>query len=141
MTRLSAGVAAVFLALLAFQPAGARYFVQRAVIVTIADSGRAVAISPGQQLRVVLPVQSGTGYAWQVAPGSTPLLSWNHTRSIVGPVRPGAPRAQMLKFAAIGFGAGQLRLEYRRPWEGAQRPANVFVLTVRVVPAVFGGVH
>jgi predicted secreted protein len=139
--RQSLAAALALAAVFAFQPASARILVQRFVWASMADAGRTIVLSPGQQLRVRLPVQSGTGYAWQIAPGSTPLLSWNRTMMRARPERPGGPRMQVLALRAMGSGTGQLHLEYRRPWEGGRGPIAAFSLTVRVLPPRFGGVH
>lgn len=97
-----------------------------------ADAGRTVTLAVGETLTVGLPSQPGTGYSWQAAENSTPVLTLSGTRQR-GANMPGAVETQRLTFVARAPGAGRLRLVYRRPWEKGGVPTKSFTVMVKIV--------
>jgi predicted secreted protein len=88
-----------------------------------------VAARPGDEVRVELPTQSGTGYAWagQVQ-GSAVREAGPATRTEAGSV--GGPGTQTFAYVAQSAGPATLHFAYGRPWEPAE--AAVARLTVGV---------
>jgi inhibitor of cysteine peptidase len=82
------------------------------------DSGRTVEMRVGRQVTVKLPSNATTGFRWAVA--STGPLTQVGESTYDAPQKPGlvgAGGTETFVFKATGSGAGELRLEYRRPWE------------------------
>ena len=48
------------------------------------------------------------------------------------PPAPGTPGQEVWTFKALKKGASTISMEYSRPWEGGEKAANTFVLTVAV---------
>jgi inhibitor of cysteine peptidase len=101
------------------------------IAIAAADAGKAVALAVGQKLRVTLEAQPGTGFRWQPASTSTPLLSFSGT-TLGGASMPGAPETQTLTFVARAPGAGKLTLVYRRAWEKNTPPAKTYSVMVKI---------
>jgi inhibitor of cysteine peptidase len=99
------------------------------------DAEQAVALVPGQILRLNLAANPSTGYTWQVTtlpaclaadgtPGFTP-------RAVpAGTV--GAGGTMTFAFRAVAAGNGRLELSYRRSWETQAPPVRRFALNVSV---------
>lgn len=82
------------------------------------DAGRAVVVSAGQQLTVKLPSNATTGFRWVVAKAG-PLRQVGES-AYEAPQQTGAVGAggtETFRFNAGSSGSGELKLEYRRPWE------------------------
>ena len=104
----------------------------RVATVTESDRHSKVEIRVGQELRVELRAQLGTGYSWQVDSDSTDLLVQKASRSESSTALPGKPEMQVIVLKAIHAGHGTLKLDYRRPWEKDVAPTKTFVLYVTV---------
>ncbi len=107
----------------------------QSLVLTLADNGKKVTVSPGYQISVQLPDNSGsTGYSWQNTTLKNQVLTLRSTRYIPpgGPPMPGASGTIMFTFTAQRNGSTVLRLELRRPWETGQAPAQRFEATVQV---------
>ena len=92
-----------------------------------------VAATVGDRIRVVLPVQTGTGYTWQLAPdGTAALVAAGRMVQPAPSARPGAPGAMAFLLDAARVGTQRLQFQYRRPWERTQPPARTFAVTVTV---------
>jgi predicted secreted protein len=93
----------------------------------------AVEAHVGDTIRVDLPAQAGTGYAWTattegeiVEPG----------RSEKRPAaRPGGPEHEILTWRATAPGTARIGLVYHRPWETSVGPARQVVVSVAVTEA------
>lgn len=98
---------------------------------TIADCGRQVEVKKGEQLRVYLPIQAGTGYRWLVSEGSRPHI--NVEKDDLGPgTIPGGQSMQMLLLRPTEQEDFTLKLLYGRSWEVNQRPSREFSVRVNV---------
>jgi predicted secreted protein len=87
----------------------------------------------GDTIRVDLPAQAGTGYAW------TPTLDGDAVqagRSEKRPAaRPGGPEREILSYLAAAPGTARISFVYHRPWETSQGPARQVVVSVAVTEA------
>ena len=92
-----------------------------------------VAAQTGDTIRVDLPAQAGTGYAW------TPTLEGEVVqpgRSEKRPAaRPGGPEREILSYLAAAPGTARITFVYHRPWETSQGPARQVVVSVAVSEA------
>ncbi|MGI9245354.1 MAG: protease inhibitor I42 family protein, partial [Steroidobacteraceae bacterium] len=99
--------------------------------------GSTVELRPGQELRITLPSNPSTGYAWRVAPAGLPsvlVLQGDPVYArVTGEARVGAPGKQSFSLRAAQPGRGSLRIEYVRPWE-PQAVAGDFTLEAVVEP-------
>lgn len=85
---------------------------------TEADDGRTVQRAVHQTLRVSLPANPSTGYAWRVDPDLPPsVLVQVGEPETVSPPMPGAPGVTSFEFLATGPGLVPLRLVYDRTFE------------------------
>ena len=93
----------------------------------------AVEAHVGDTIRVDLPAQAGTGYAW------TPTLEGEVVqpgRSEKRPAaRPGGPEREILSYLAAAPGTARITFVYHRPWETSQGPARQVVVSVAVSEA------
>ena len=103
------------------------------IAIAAPDAGKTVALAVGQKLRVTLEAQPGTGFRWQPAAASTPLLSFSGTTLGRASI-PGAPETQTLVFVARAPGAGKLTLVYRRAWEKNTPPAKTYSVMAKIAP-------
>ena len=92
----------------------------REVVATEAQRGRTVRLRSGDRLRVTLPSNGTTGFAWTVAgmPEHLRQVTDLVEAAAVPPGLVGAEGRQILIFEAKGPGTGVLRLRYRQPWKG-----------------------
>jgi predicted secreted protein len=90
----------------------------------------AVAAHVGDTVRIDLPDQTGTGYAWTIAIEGGVLEAG---RTETGPApRPGGLTRQLFTFRAVAPGSSRVVLVYRRPWETGSPPARQVVVSVDV---------
>ena len=107
---------------------------RRPVTVRAADSGKSFNLSVGQQLRIELEAQFGTGFRWSVQtepPAVVTLVSATATPAKNGL---GSPELQTFLFAAKQVGSVKLTLVYIRQWEKDRPPAKVFSISLHVQP-------
>ena len=72
----------------------------------------------GQIGEIRLPSNPSTGYRWALVEPSTDLLTLlDHDFTAARSELMGAPGEERWSFQAVRKGAGELRFEYRRPWE------------------------
>ncbi len=77
-----------------------------------------LALVMGQIGEVRLPSNPSTGYRWALVEASTDLLNLLDHGFVAGRTdMAGAPGEERWTFQAVKIGAGELRFEYRRPWE------------------------
>lgn len=99
------------------------------------NSGETIRPEVGDFFMLRLPETAGTGYLWQTAspPYSSDVLRCLEDTFVPNPASAGMAGAagrRSLTFKVIGPGTTGLKLEYRRPWEKDQTPAQTFDLLV-----------
>lgn len=104
----------------------------RMVRVQEQDHGRTLRLSTGDQLIVTLETQPGTGFTWNLAPDSTPLLELQGKPEIEsGAGTAGRTDRITFRFTVRAKGEGKLELHYLRSWE-KKAPMRVFQLQIKV---------
>jgi inhibitor of cysteine peptidase len=95
------------------------------------DSGRRLDIAVGQEAVVRLASNPSTGYKWAPADTRSAVMAVVGEPSFEPPARPlpGAPGTEVWRLKAMTEGQGEVRFEYRRPWERAQAPARAVSFT------------
>lgn len=103
------------------------------VTVTKDQGGREITLKAGNILRIELPGKGGTGYLWCLeAKGAPHLKFMSETTQTVGEPRPGSPLMQVWLFKAEQPGTTEVKLAYYRPWEGAGKAVDHFILKLRI---------
>ena len=106
------------------------------VVLHDADNGKPVSLSTGQTLVVTLPSNRTTGFSWSVTQNGAPQLAQQgepeYATEAAGTGRVGAGGTDTFRFNAAQAGAGTLTLEYSRPFEQGQQPAQTFTVPVTV---------
>jgi predicted secreted protein len=102
-------------------------------VVSIAEgqNGTTTTISKDQILQIRLPAQAGTGYSWTLAADPTALLKLARSDTTSAD-RPGGPQTQFFVLQPTNTGAGDVVINYSRPWEKDNPPVRTFVLHVVV---------
>lgn len=99
--------------------------------VTESQNGTTTTITKDQTLEIRLPAQAGTGYSWALANPTAPLkLVRSDTPSAAN--RPGGSQTQVFVLQPTNTGAGDVVINYSRPWEKDKPPARTFILHVVV---------
>src|SRR6478672_5664664 len=74
-----------------------------------------VTAHPGDVVRVDLPAQDGTGYAWKITvQGEAVKPGRTESRPAA---RPGGPTRQIQTYVPAAYGTSRLTFDYQRPWE------------------------
>jgi predicted secreted protein len=109
------------------------------ITVTKAQAGREITLKVGNILSIELSGQGGTGYSWQVEGDYAPYLKLlDHTTRQLqedrpgGLVRAGGPVMHVWRFRAEQPGAGEINMDYYRPWEGVGKAVDHFRLKLRI---------
>lgn len=99
-------------------------------------NGKHLDMRVGEEIHIKLKFIAGTGYSWHVE--SMPegvlevigqdVLPAKRREDIVG-----AAEVELWKFRARARGTGVLKLLYYRTWEGADRAAEMFEVTINVL--------
>ncbi len=104
--------------------------------VDASDNGSELQLALGQRMTIALAGNATTGYSWIVADitgdavcqaGEVSYVSDSATRGAMG-----AGGEFYIPFLGEQVGESVIRLEYRRPWEAEQEPAETFTVTVNV---------
>ena len=105
--------------------------VAREVVVTEAQRGGTVRLSPGVRVRLTLPSNGTTGFSWTVTriPPHLRRVADRIEAPAVSLGVVGAEGRQILIFEAERPGSGVLRLRYRQPWKGGMN-GDLFVLRI-----------
>jgi len=99
-----------------------------------ADSGRAVTMHVGDELRIILTENPTTGYVWSIVTNDEKVLGLSGDPTYEGESDAvGAGGERSFIFRATAPGTSTLQLINSRPWETAAIPAETFQLTVQVV--------
>lgn len=104
------------------------------ITVTERQKGGSTGLEVGHVLRIELPANPTTGYAWTLAEVDTDVLKPPPEEEYLPPQTDamGAGGISIWRFEAVGPGTTTLRLVYRRPWEEEAPPAETFDFTVAV---------
>jgi inhibitor of cysteine peptidase len=106
------------------------------VVLSEADSGSQVKLSPGQTLEVTLESNPTTGYGWEVSEVDGAVLAQVgeaefQQASTEGKELVGVGGTETFRFNAAN-GETTLSLVYRRSWEKGVEPAKTFVVQIVV---------
>jgi inhibitor of cysteine peptidase len=99
------------------------------------DSGKQVEIwANGGILTVTLESNQTTGYGWELKEISDPSVLQKTESEYETPVSGlvGAGSKEVWTFKALNAGTTTLSMEYSQPWEGGQKGAKSFTITVVV---------
>jgi inhibitor of cysteine peptidase len=108
-----------------------RLYGQTPVTVTEIQNATTTTITKDQSLQIRLPAQAGTGYSWALANPTAPLKLVRSDTAVTSN-RPGGPQTQLFVLQPTNTGAGDVVINYSRPWEKDKPPARTFVLHVVV---------
>lgn len=93
---------------------------------------REVTLAIGEVVEISLAENRTTGFRWELRVKPEPpcalIKSWFEPAT--GP--PGKGGTHRWQFQAVSSGTGEIKLEYRRPWEQGKPPGQTFKLSVRV---------
>jgi len=106
-----------------------------AIRITAEQNGQVVRVPVGQRFAIELVGTPTAGYVW--APSGLPSFITRVSESS-GPTSEaqnqpgfaGGNHWEVTVFAATGAGAGEIRMEKRRPWESNEPPVETFVVTI-----------
>jgi predicted secreted protein len=107
------------------------------MIVTEAQNGQTLEVSPGEVIEIHLPETSSSGYRWHVPSSSGIGLNVARVKDDFekgSTSAIGGPGTRKLGFEMRNPGSGTIRLVNMRLWEGT--PAKEFTLHVHVKPPV-----
>lgn len=99
------------------------------VIVQKEDHGKEITVRVGDTVQVELVQLGSAGYKWHLSlsdPSCLELVS-SETREI-SEGRVGGPVLGIWKFKAKKEGATEVRMDHYRPWEGADRSTDRFLI-------------
>jgi predicted secreted protein len=104
--------------------------------VSASDNGRTLRLKTGDSIMVQLPIQRGTGYAWQPAEATANSLFSIEAQPDTSdtPGRPGAKETQQFRLRVKQSGEADLTFQYRRPWDAKAPPAKTFTVRVEAQP-------
>lgn len=108
------------------------------LVLTAANNGTIVRVSPGTRILIRLVANPSTGYSWRLATPNSPMLTLQSEKYIphaTVPGRPpivGAPGIMEFTFIAHQSGIEQLRFVYQRPWEKQKPAITQFTVTIHV---------
>jgi predicted secreted protein len=100
-----------------------------ALLVTDSDNNREISFKANKTFCVKLQAQTSTGYSWEVAKTGDTLKIIGAPQVISPPKHKrmmGGIEYQLFRVSAVRAGAGDLELQYRRPWMKTEAPAKVF---------------
>ncbi len=116
---------------LAFTGADVARAQPRVVAIAESQNGTTTTIGKDQIIEIRLPAQAGTGYSWTLAPNPTAPLKLARSDTTSAD-RPGGPQTQFFLLQPTNTGAGDVVINYSRPWEKDKPAARTFVLHVVV---------
>lgn len=107
---------------------------RQGAVLDAGDSGRVVTVKNGEKLTINLSANHTTGYAWayKAQPGAVaePVGEAKYVAEKTD--RVGAGGVEIWQFKATKTGHGNLKFEYRRPWEKDAPAAKTVTYTVEV---------
>jgi len=132
-------IAAVTLCLLACSPAPKQVSISCDDFMKLQHISQEVQVAVGDSFTVTLCSNPTTGFEWESAKiaDQTVLQQVDHKfvpPQDIGdrPPPPGSPGQEVWTFTALKEGKSTISMEYSRPWEGGEKAAWTFVLTVVV---------
>ncbi len=102
------------------------------------NDGQEMVLFTGECFSLELPSLGSAGYSWQTGefdPGSLKVVS-RQTRTISDTKLVGAPETTSWCFQAVKEGWTELKLDYYRPWEGAEKATDHYTLRIMIIPAL-----
>jgi inhibitor of cysteine peptidase len=101
------------------------------------DSGKTIETTSGDSLEITLESNPSTGFRWELANISDQAVLRQVAQEYRSPdAAPGnlvgAAGQEVWTFKAAGAGESTLVLEYSQPWEGGEKAAETFTVTVGV---------
>ena len=108
------------------------------VQLTADDDGTTVTIAVSGRLTVNLASNPTTGFEWELAELDAAIVENTDQRYVPTPTLPGIAGSggtEVWEFTGVAEGTTTLRLDYRRPWETEEDPADTFEVTVTVTSA------
>ena len=97
------------------------------------DSGRTINMKIGDCLNIVLEGNPTTGYIWEEASRTAPVLKqYKKMEYIPQSKLIGAGGICTFYYKAVGRGSKELKLVYHRPWNKSVQPLRVFNVKVIV---------
>ena len=103
--------------------------------VDVSYDGKEVEIAVGGSLTVTLESNPTTGFEWELTEiaDQTVLAEAGHEFKAPGAGAPvGTGGEEVWTFKALKEGTTELSMEYSKPWEGGEKAAKTFNLTVLV---------
>ena len=98
------------------------------------DGGKEVQVGCGEVFVIELPEKAGTGYTWELDDPRKDIFEvltvTVMSKAPKGMV--GGPLAKSWEIRAKREGTAELTAAYYRPWEGKQKAADRFTITVKV---------
>jgi inhibitor of cysteine peptidase len=100
--------------------------------VTDAQVG-AVSLAPGQDLRIELPLNAGTGYGWRLDHEADATVLGGGSSRTTDAALPGGRVTTVFSYLAVARGVTELSFTLKRPWmpDAADDRRLVFKVTVR----------
>jgi inhibitor of cysteine peptidase len=105
---------------------------ERVVTISESQNGSTATIAKNQSLSILLSAQSGTGYSWALAGNPTAPLELVRSATVSAAEQPGGTQTQGFLMRPTNVGAGDVVINYSRPWEKDKPPARTFTLHVVV---------
>ena len=105
------------------------------VSVDASYSGKAVEVGIDGSVVVTLESNSSTGFSWELTKISDETVLKQVDQKYEGPgagAPPGAGGQEVWTFKVLKKGTSSISMEYSRPWEGGEKAAETFNLTVVV---------
>lgn len=103
-------------------------------MLTPADNGKTITVSPGSRIVVGLPENPTTGYSWTVD-GLDPEVRLVSSEYVEGKdVQIGGSGTRTLVFEARGSGSHHIRLKRWRHWEGDASVRERYQVGVNIQP-------
>jgi inhibitor of cysteine peptidase len=96
------------------------------------SSGKQIEIAVGGSITVTLDSNATTGYSWELKGISNPAILEKTDNKYEAPTSGlmGAGGNEVWTFKALKAGTTTLSMEYSQPWEGGQKGASSFNVTV-----------
>ena len=100
--------------------------------VTDAEVG-AVTLAPGQELRIELPLNAGTGYGWRLDHEADATVLAGGSSRTTDAALPGGRITTVFSYQAVARGVTELSFTLKRPWmpDAADDTRRVYRVLVR----------
>lgn len=144
---LPVAIVAIALGLAACKPAGpdlSTAFVNLRMQPDVTHQEAEATIAVTELVNVQLPVQAGTGYAWELAqplPRNSPVAFTQSSREQAGApedITVGGREWFNVSFVGRKLGTETVTMVYRRPWEAPGQIAKTYRITITVTKSPDG---